>query len=264
MGGIKSNQNLGFFTYDSKKVASAAAAGEQTLRDWNRQVVSKKCDYFINGVKLSDLRASIVKEKPDATLEFKDTEELKEFFKEFLFKDLEPEQAEIAATHALLQWHQWGILHATHQHTWNYALENFGNSIEISTPITNVYLANTVEGVLITEINAYREWSKVLPNGNLEKHKRTETEPHYAQTSTTYLFTPKSVELKALSIDCAEKDLSLLFDKQPEETTISYLTNRFFLALYAFIARFFTDYSPVANEEPEQDTQTSFKHPDLK
>lgn len=264
MADIKTNSNLNFFSYDNKKVVSAADAGKQTLSDWNRHIAAgERCSYFINGVKLSELRENMLKEGACQHLEFADPAELIQFFKDYLFKDLSTEQAEISAAQAILQWHQSGIQHATYQHTWAYALKNFPN-LQLSSPTTNVHFINTTDGVLITENNAYREWTKVQSNGEVEKHSRTEKEPHFAQTSTTYLFTPEGIQLQGLSIDCTEQDLAPLFDKQPEETTISYLTNRFFIALYAFIVSLFTDYTVVSMEEPEEETHTIFKHPNLK
>lgn len=264
MAGDKTNSNLNFFSYDNKKAVSTADAGKQTLTDWNRHIiVGERCGYFINGVKLSELRATMLAKGACQQLEFIDTSELTQFFKDYLFKDLSAEQADIAAAQAILQWHQSGIQHATYQHTWAYALKNFPN-LQLSSPNTNVHFTNTADGVLITENNAYREWAKVKPNGEVEKHSRTEKEPHFAQTSTTYLFTPESVELQGLSIDCSEPDLTLLFDKQPEETGISYLTNRFFIALYAFIMSFFSNYTAISTEEPDEGARTSFQHPNLK
>ena len=247
MAGNKTNK-MNFFSYDTNNVVSTADAGKQALSDWNRQnIAGEQCVYFINDVMLSELRANLLKEGKCQQLEFRDVEELQQFFKDYLFKDLSEEQANLAAIHASLQWHQSGIQHATYQHTWAYALKNFPN-IQISAPTSHVHFMNTAEGALIIENNAYREWSKVQANGNLEKFTRTEKESHFAQTSTTYLFTPDSIRLQGLSIDCSEPGLAQLFDKQPEETTIAYLTNRFFIALYMFIVGLFSDYAYAYGE----------------
>lgn len=263
MAGNKTN-TMNFFSYNSDNVVSTADAGKQALSDWNRQILAgENCSYFINHLRLSELRANLLKEGKCQQLEFQDVAALQQFFKDYLFKDLSDEQANLAAIHASLHWHQTGIQHATHRHTWAYALKNFSN-LQISAPTSHVHFMNTAEGALIIENNAYREWSKVQANGSLAKFTRTEKESHFAQTSTTYLFTPDRIQLQGLSIDCSEPGLAQLFDKQPEETSISYLTNRFFIALYMFILRFFSDYAAISTEEPEEDAPLTFKHPGLK
>ncbi len=255
--------NMVFFSYDGKKAVTSADAGKRTLSDWNRQITAEqKCSYFINGINLRELRENILKEGKCQQLEFVDLAEFKQFLKEYLFKDLTDKKADVAVEHAILQWHQAGIQHATYQHTWAYTLEHFPN-MQIPEPNCTVHFISTQEGVCINENNTYPEWVEVLSSGELKKHTPDETKAYCAHTSTTYLFTPESIELQGLSIDCPSLHFAQLFDKKPGEDIITLLTNCFFRALQAFIKRFYSDYTPVATAEPDE-PQTTFVHPHLK
>jgi hypothetical protein len=91
--------NMSFFSYDGKKTISAADAGQRTLMDWNRHIEADQIGrYFINGIKLSELRATMLKEGKCQQMVFADLSELKQFFQEYLFKDLSGERAELATT----------------------------------------------------------------------------------------------------------------------------------------------------------------------
>lgn len=261
---ISSNYvNMGFFSYDGGKAISTADAGQRTLVDWNRQLTADKtCSYFINGVKLSEIRAQLLKNGACQQLEFANIDELKQFFKDHLFKSLPEERAELAVTQASLQWHQAGIQHATYQHTRAYTLEHFPN-VQISEPEYYIHFVSTADGASITESNIYREWVEV-DNGSLNKHAGDEKKGYCAQTSTTYLFTPESIQIEGMAIDCPDQRLAQIFDIQPEkENLITYVTNSFFRALYAFIALFYSGYTQVPTIEQEE-PQTSFTHPRLK
>lgn len=76
------------------------------------------------------------------------------------------------------------------------------------------------------------------------------------------MFTPENIQLEGIAIDCPNLRLAEVFDIQPEEDIITYLTNSFFRALYAFIARFYSGYAQVPTTEQE-DSQTNFEHPRL-
>ncbi|MBP6919350.1 MAG: hypothetical protein KBB94_10600 [Legionellaceae bacterium] len=254
--------NMSFFSYDGKKTISAADAGQRTLSDWNRHIEADQTGrYFINGIKLSELRATMLKEGKCQQLVFADLAELKQFFKEYLFKDLSAERADLAAIHASLQWHQSGIQHATYQHTRAYALEYFP-TVQIPEPEYHIHFVSTQEGVCITESNIYRELVEVLADKTIQKHTGDEKKGYCAQTSTTYLFTPENIQLEGIAIDCPNLRLAEVFDIQPEEDIITYLTNIFFRALYAFIARFYSGYAQLPTAEQE-DSQTNFEHPRL-
>jgi len=257
------SNTMSFFSYDVKKAVRSADAGKRTLSDWNRQIeADKKCCYFINEINLRTLRENMLKEGLCQQLEFADIDEFKRFLKEYLFKDLEDDRADLAATHAMLQWHQSGIQHATHQHTWAYALAQFP-MIHLSIPIFTVRFISTKEGVCINENNTYSEWVEQLPNGDVKKHSPAENEQYCAHTSTTYLFSPDGIQLQGLSIDCPSLPLAQLFDKKSGEGCMMYLTNLFFRALQAFIASFYSGYVPVSTSEPDE-PQTTFAHPRLK
>lgn len=263
MGNYKywEHKNLNFFSYDSDATMGTAGAGTATLSDWNRHVnAQESCPYFINGVKLSELRAQMVKEGKCDKLEFSSVDELKRFFKEYIFKNLSPDEADLAAEHASLQCHQAGIQHATYQHAGAYVLDKF-SGIGLSEPKFTVHFDSTDEGAKITEINAFYEWVE-RPSG--KKHTRNPNEEYYAYTSTIYQFTPKCLQIEELIIDCPSLNLAPVFDKRPGEEQITRMSNRFFRALFAFIARFYSGGAPtVPAVETKKDTQTTFEHPKL-
>lgn len=264
MPGSSNHINMSFFSYDGEKTISTADAGSRTLVDWNRHVTADKtCGYFINGVPLSDIRAQSLKDGACQQLEFADLAELKLFFKDHLFKNLDEERAELAVTQASLQWHQAGIQHATYQHTRAYTLKHFPN-VQIPEPEYHIHFVSTADGVSITESNIYRKWLEVYNNGSFNIHEGDEKKGYCAQTSTTYLFTPESIQIEGMSIDCPDQRLAQIFDVQPEtDNLITYVTNSFFRALYAFIALFYSGYTQVSTIEQEE-PQTSFTHPRLK
>lgn len=255
------HKNLNFFSYNSGETMRTAEAGTATLSDWNRHVrANESCPYFINGVKLSDLRDQMLKEGKCDKLEFSSVEDLKSFFKEYIFKNLSSEEADLAAEHASLQCHQAGIQHATYQHAGAYVLNHF-SGIGLSEPKFTVHFDSTDQGATITENNEFYEWVE-MPSG--KKHTRNPNEEYYAYTSTMYQFTPKSIQIEKLVIDCPSRNLAPVFDKRPGEEQITRMSNRFFRALFAFIARFYSGVSPtVPAVEIKEDTQTTFDHPKL-
>lgn len=202
MADIWKKRNQSFFGYDGGETIKTAEAGKRTLNDWNRHIIAgQKCAYYINGVKLSDLRASMLEKGECKQLEFLDTAELKEFFKSHIFKQLLPEQAELAAHHASLQCHQAGIQHATYQYAGAYVQEQF-KDMKLAEPQCTVYFDCSAEGGIITEKNAYREWVEILPDGKPKKHIRSDNKAPYATSETVYSFTPENIVLKDLVIDC--------------------------------------------------------------
>lgn len=169
------HKNINFFGYDAKATVQGAHEGTRTLNDWNRHVkAGEQCIYYINDVKLSELRARTTtvngKEKIEYEL-FKDVQELKEFFKTHLFNQLRElkkrtatnqdkprkvltkeeraarkirkekirakreKEADLAAEQACLHWHQAGIQHATYQNAYQNVLVKYPN-IGLSDPTT--------------------------------------------------------------------------------------------------------------------------------
>lgn len=259
---LPNSHSLSFFSYDANKVVGSetSEARMRVLIDWNRQISYGECRYFINNLSLRTLREQMLEAGKCQQLEFQDLTEFKQFLKEYLFQNLDNDKAEIAIQQALLQWHQGGIQHATYRHTWIYALENFSN-IRISEPISTVYFNSVPEGVRIIENNTYLEWVEVQPDNSLVKHTPEVQDSSCAQTNTTYLFHAEGIELQDLSIYCASPQLNAVFGNKPGEKMS--LSNSFFRALYEFIIRLLTGYTPVAMAEPD-DPQTSFPHPPLK
>ena len=254
--------NLNFFRYDQKTTVTASDAGQRTLNDWNRQIeAGETCSYIINTINLYHLRTTMIKEGKCQQLTFSDLAEFKQFLKAYIFKDMDTDKADVAVEHAILQWHQAGIQHATSRHTWAYALEYF-KTVQIPEPVCTVYFMSTPEGVCINENNTYLEWAEVV-SGELKKHTSPDKAPYCAHTSTTYLFTADHIQLQGLSIDCPSSELSVVFDKKPGEDLLTYLTNLFFRALDAFLAQFYSDYIPLSTTEPDE-PQTTFTHPPLK
>lgn len=253
------HRNQGFFSYNGKETILKSEAGKVAVKDWNRQVnAGDKCGYFINGIKLSDLRAQMLKNGECKQLEFAGRADLRRFFRTHLFKDLSPAKARIAAEHASLQFAH-GIQHATYYYATHCALEKFPN-IKMSQSAFTVNFDSTSDGVRITEHNKYREWMEILPAGKSKKHTRSETQEPYAESHTVYSFTPKKIILKDLIIDCPSSRLAPIFDQRSEETQ-TIRGGAFWRALLQFAAllKFIKRYDFEDHAKPED--VVIYRHP---
>ena len=113
MASLWRHSNLTLFKYNDEKPRP-----NQALSDWNRHIESPKCGYYINGVKLSDLRNGkpffnpLYPEKNDDP-----NDTIEKFFKEQLFKNYNGDKKEELVKETLTQFHQTGLQHATNFNT---------------------------------------------------------------------------------------------------------------------------------------------------
>lgn len=268
MPGLRNYRNQRFFAYDGRDTILKSNAGKIAVTDWNRQIVlengqiNKDCVYYINGVKLSDIRAKMLENGECEQLKFSGRAELRRFFRTHLFQNLSPKQARIAAEHASLQFAH-GIQHATYYYLCDYAQRNFPN-LKFSEPEMTVNFNSTPEGAQIIEHNKYREWVEVRAKGRPKMHKRSAAQEPYAESRTICSFTPKNIILKDLIIECPSDKLASIFSQQPGDKKKNG-AGAFWRAILNFSALFsFISYCSSANIEQTNDQPKDiiyFKHP---
>ena len=174
------------------------------------------------------------------------------------------ERIDLAVEQACLHWHQAGIQHAN-----KYVLENFRN-IGIPEPKSKVNFNAVKGGVKITEENIIRQWNQNSPTGGQpKKHILSNTEKYYVKTHSTYLFTPETIQVQDLVIDCPEKALAPIFDKRPEAEQGNRVSNPFLRTLYSFVASFSSSPSTkptndIPSIKKEEAAQTMFELPKIK
>lgn len=171
------------------------------LSDWNRYAKQQDV-YSINGTALSKLA-------PDG---FKTMSDLRLFIKNNLFSNVDTDEQLI--TNALNHFNQGGIPTATYK-TVNQINISSPSSVLLSEPNFKINFSQTKDGVLISEEDTYRKWME--KNGT--KHERSVSEPFYAQTKSTYLFTKEGeIKLLDLQIDCPSRHLATVLDqREPSE-----------------------------------------------
>lgn len=265
-------RNLKFFSYDSQKAIEGAEAGKRTMNDWNRQInAGSNCIYYINGVQLSavqktefanvaelkqffkknlfnnmprlsterERRGRVVRKTPKLatssdTVVKRHHKKSKPKIRAVSSRD----RANLAADQACLHWHQAGIQHATYQHANKYTLENFPK-IGLPEPKSRVNFDTVKGGVKITEENTIKAWNENDPKGGRpKKHTCGETESYYVKTHTSYLFTPETIQVQDLVIDCPSKALAPIFDSRPQSEQGSRIGNLFLRSLYSFVSGF--------------------------
>lgn len=290
-------RNLKFFSYDSQKAIEGADAGKRTMNDWNRQInAGSNCIYYINGVQLSAVRKTefadvaelkqffknnlfnnmpglsterhrrrrLVRKTPNLTASFdtvakRHRKKLKPKIRAVSSRD----RANLAADQACLHWHQAGIQHATYQHANKYTLENFPK-IGLPEPKSRVNFDTVKGGVKITEENIIKAWNENDPKGGApKKHTLGEAAPesYYAKTHTSYLFTPETIQVKDLVIDCPSIALAPIFDTRPKSEQGDRIENSFLRSLYSFVAGFGaktpqTTYDITNDKADEKDQKT--------
>lgn len=188
------HSNLTLFAYKAEKPRE-----KQALSDWNRHImIPEKCGYYINGVKLSDLR-----HEP-----FKDREEMKDFFKAVLFSKYKGERLDELVESALFHFHQAGL-----QHTTNFCTNNITrNQLKCSDPVTRIDFISTEDGVSIKEDNKYQE----IVNTKTGKKTDfiTDADKYHARTTTEYNFTDEGYTVQNLEVDCPNRQVADVFDKR--------------------------------------------------
>ena len=200
--------NLSVLKYNVDNTVTAAGAGINTLRDWNRWATSGDlCNYYINGVKLSDLRSTMKATKSCDQLEFRNSDELKEFFCDCIFKDMPSiEQRQLAADKACLHFHQSGIQNAAFND-----FEHKVPNIAFSQPKTNIYFNSEPSGVVIIEEHFINEWWE-------NKTIKHQSDEYCVATETTYFFKPNEITLEDMRIDCRDPALKPVFNAYAQET----------------------------------------------
>ena len=179
------------------------------------------------------------------------------------------ERIDLAVEQACLHWHQAGIQHATYQHANKYVLENFRN-IGIPEPKCKVNFNAVKGGVKITEENIIRQWNQNSPTGGQpKKHILSDTEQYYVKTHSTYLFTPETIQIQDLVIDCPEKALAPIFDKRDQAESGNRVINPFLRALYSFVSSFGSSPSTTETKEipsikMQEEAQTKIELPKIK
>jgi hypothetical protein len=172
------------------------------------------------------------------------------------------ERADLAAEQACLQWQQAGIQHATYQHANHYALDKF-KKVGLPEPDFKINFESVPGGAKITEENTIRHWVENLPGGAIKRHKRSETEQYYAKTQTSYLFTPETIQVQDLVIDCPSTALAPIFDQRPTAEQGTRVSNSFLRTLYSFVAGFTAKPAAATTDLPsvpvEDDTKITIK-----
>lgn len=189
-------------------------------------------------------------------LNFKDVDELAEFFEAHLFHNVkEKHKRSELVRQALLNFHQMGFPHAS-----NYLIQ-VSNSRNLSAdtgsliePKVKIVYRPTETGVLIEEENVYRS---MVINGNLEK---LEGEPYYAKTNAKKSFEigadgVVSAKVTEVTVDCRDDRLNPVFDpvsvqlkacvaqvKETIGTIISLMEDDLTDERYATIAQALMDY----------------------
>ncbi|MCL9683945.1 hypothetical protein [Legionella maioricensis] len=196
--------NLTLFKYNDAKPRDI-----QSLSDWNRLITAPdKCEYYINGTKLSDLR-----QEP-----FVSRKELKEFFKTTLFSQYKGDKLDALLENALDNFHQTGLQHATNFNT-NLVSSN---SVKCTDPLSRIDFTSTEDGVLVKEDNKYQE---IVDKGK-KRDLITDPNKYHARTTTQYSFTDKGYEIQSLEIDCPSREVADVFDKRDLWEKISqYISN---------------------------------------
>ncbi|MCX7091119.1 MAG: hypothetical protein NTU48_06695 [Legionellales bacterium] len=268
MPGLRNYRNQRFFAYDGRDTILKSNAGKIAVTDWNRQIVdangqlNKDCIYYINGIKLSDIRAQMLENGECEQLRFSGRAELRRFFRTHLFQNLSLNEARIAAEHASLQFAH-GIQHATYYYLGEYAQQHFPN-LKFSEPEMTVHFDSTLEGVQITEHNKYREWVEVRAKGAAKKHRCSAPQEPYAESRTICSFTPKNIILKDLIIDCPSDKLVSIFAQQPDDNKKNGAAAFWkailkFSALFSFFSRCTSGHTEQMNEQPKD--IICYKHP---
>ncbi len=200
--------NLSVLKYDVEDTVAGANRAEATLSDWNRWADSKHlCQYYINGVKLSDLCGDMKEKHLGVQKYFKTIDALKVFFKDYLFKDIQSEeQRGAAAEKACLHFHQAGIQNATFND-----FEHKVPNIVFNQPETKIHFNSDPSGVVIIEEHFIKQWWE----NNTIEHKSDE---YCVTTETTYLFKPNEITLEDMRIDCRDPALKPVFKEYVQET----------------------------------------------
>ncbi|KTD20884.1 Uncharacterised protein [Legionella lansingensis] len=203
-------KGLSFFSYE----APEPNVKGQTVSDWNRQMEAKELGaYYINGKSLYELRVEEKGTDDLQALRFKDQEDLKQFFKSYLFSNYESEEVQKSlAEKAIWHFHQKGLQHATD------GCLNSREDLKVSEAKKRIDFdtETSKDGLLITEQNTYQgniadpKAGKIL----VKQIANPGPDDYHAQTTTKYLVTPTGFSLLDLDVDCPNREAADIFDKR--------------------------------------------------
>lgn len=180
--------------------------GQQALADWNRSLDH----YHINGLSVRTLNGKA----------FTDVAELKAFFNLHLFHKVSDENTrEKLVKQALNHFHQAGLPHAFNYVIFHRIPHSFeAGSCGVKQPHVKVEFYPTTAGVVLNEVNTFRDIMTTQEDGNIITETAEENN-YFARVEARYSFTMDenqklNVKVQKAVTDIKDPRLTTLFDER--------------------------------------------------